>query len=130
MIAYLRRQLERCLMDRAFRTLHEKIEDQGKQIKQLHAQRDRVQAHIGEIEKSCAEKIDNAITDRNAAKSELDRQTGINLVIKTKRHIESQRQKAVINQLRDFMTPEQFVKICESVNALPDSEFIAEDFRP
>lgn len=130
MIAYLRRELERCLMDRAFRTLHEKIDDQGKQIKQLHAQRDRVQAHIGDIEKSCAEKIDNAITDRNAAKSELDRQIGINRVIKTKRHIEGQRQKAVINQLRDFMTPEQFVKICESVNALPDSDFIAEDFRP
>lgn len=130
MIAYLRRELERCLMDRAFRTLHEKIEDQGKQIKQLHAQRDRVQSHIGEIEKSCAEKIDSAITDRNAAKSELDRQIGINRVIKTKRHIESQRQKTVINQLRDFMTPEQFVKICESVNALPDSDFIAEDFRP
>lgn len=130
MIAYLRRELERCLMDRAFRTLHEKIESQDKVIKQLYKARDGIASHLSQIEKDCAEKIDNAITDRNAAQSELDRQIGINRVIKTKRHIESQRHKAVINQLRDFMTPEQFVKICESVNALPDSDFIAEDFRP
>lgn len=130
MIAYLRRELERCLMDRAFRTLHEKIESQDKVIKQLYKARDGIANHLGQIEKDCAEKIDNAINDRSAAKSELDRQIGINRVIKTKRHIESQRQKAVINQLRDFMTPEQFVKICEGVNALPDSDFIAEDFRP
>jgi len=130
MIAYLRRELERCLMDRAFRTLHEKIESQDKVIKQLYKARDGIANHLSQIEKDCAEKIDNAITDRNEAKSELDRQIGINRVIKTKRHIEGQRQKAVINQLRDFMTPEQFVKICESVNALPDSDFIAEDFRP
>lgn len=130
MIAYLRRELERCLMDRAFRTLHEKIDDLNRQIKQLSAAKDRVLINLKQQEDDFKQKIDNAITDRNAAKSELDRQLGINRVIKTKRHIEGQRQKAIINQLRDFMTPEQFVKICESVNALPDSDFISEDFRP
>lgn len=130
MIAYLRRELERCLMDRAFRALHEKIDDLNRQVKQLAAAKERVLTNLKQQEDDLKQKIDNAITDRNAAKSELDRQLGINRVIKTKRHIESQRQKAVINQLRDFMTPEQFVKICESVNALPDSEFIAADFRP
>lgn len=130
MIAYLRRELERCLMDRAFRTLHEKIDDLNRQVKQLAAAKERVLLNLKQQEDDLKQKIDNAITDRNEAKSELDRQVGINRVIKTKRHIENQRQKAVINQLRDFTTPEQFVKICEGVNALPDSEFIAEDFRP
>lgn len=128
MIAYLRRQLERCLMDRAFRTLHEKIEDQAAQIKQLESKRENVQSHVKGIEKQAENRIESYKRDYRASKLELDRQLGINRILKKKRHLEGQRQKAIIQQLRDFTDPDTFLKICKDIGSRPDSEFLG-DFR-
>lgn len=124
MIKYLRKQLERCLMDLAFRTLHEKIEDQGKQIKSLIQAREKVAGHIQHQQKE----VVYVQTDKRAIQSELDRQLGINRILKKKRHLEGQRQKEIIQQLRDFTDNETFLKICEDVGRRPDSDFLG-DFR-
>lgn len=124
MIRYLRAQLERCLMDRAFRMLHEKIEDQGKQIKNLIKAREKVTGHIHHQEKE----VVYVQQDKRAVQSELDRQLGINKILKKKRHLEGQRQKAIIQQLRDFAGEENFLKICRDIGSLPDNEFLG-DFR-
>lgn len=126
MIKYLRKQLERCLMDRAFRTLHEKIEGQASQIKQLESKRENIQSHVGHIEQQCKNKIESYKRDYTANKSELDRQLGINRILKKKRHLEGQRQKAIIQQLRDFAGEENFLKICRDVGGRPDSEFLGD----
>lgn len=126
MFTYLRKQLERCLMDRAFRTLHEKIEDQAAKIKQLESKRENVQSHIGHIEKQADNRIASYKRDHTAIKNELDRQVGINRILKKKRHLEGQRQKAIIQQLRDFAGEENFLKICRDVGGRPDSEFLGD----
>lgn len=128
MITYLRKQLERCLMDRAFRTLHEKIDDQAAQIKQLESKRENVQSHIKSIEKQADNRVESYKRDYIANKSELDRQLGINRILKKKCHLKGQRQKAIIQQLRDFAGEENFLKICRDVGGRPDSEFMG-DFR-
>lgn len=122
MIKYLRKQLERCLMDRAFRTLHEKIEDQGKQIKALIQAREKVAGHIQHQQKE----VVYIQTDKRAIQSELERQLGINRILKKKRHLEGQRQKAIIQQLRDFAGEENFLKICRDIGGRPDSEFLGD----
>lgn len=126
MIAYLRKQLERCMMDRAFRQLHEKIEDQAAQIKQLESKRENVQAYIKSIEAQADNRISSYKRDYAANKSELDRQLGINRILKKKRHLEGQRQKAIIQQLRDFAGEDDFMRICRDVGSRPDSEFLGE----
>ncbi|EJM92453.1 hypothetical protein [Pseudomonas sp. GM67] len=122
MIRWLRTQLERCLMDRAFRTLHEKIEDQDKQIRNLLAAREKVAGHIKHKE----QEVKVVVKEKRVNQNELDRQIGINRILKRKRHLESARQRAVIQQLRDFVDNATFLKICESVQRLPDSEFISD----
>ena len=122
MIKYLRNQLERCLMDRAFRTLHDKIEDQGKQIKSLIQTREKAAGHIQHQQRE----VVYVQTDKRAIQSELNRQLGINRILKKKRHLEGQRQKAIIQQLRDFTDGETFIKICEDVGRRPDSEFMSD----
>lgn len=124
MITYLRNQLERCLMDRAFRTLHDKIEDQGKQIKSLIQAREKVAGHIQHQQKE----VVYVQADKRAVKSELDRQIGINKILKKKRHIEAQRNHALVQQLRDFVDNDVFLKICQDLRARPDSDFLG-DFR-
>lgn len=128
MIKYLRAQLERCLMDRAFRTLHDKIADQDKQIRALIAARDKVVAHTQHQAKESKQQVKHAVADKKVKQSELDRQLGINRILKKKRHLEGQRQKAIIQQLRDFTDNDTFLKICEDIGRRPDSEFMG-DFR-
>lgn len=123
MIRYLRAQLERCLMDRAFRTLHDKIEDQSRQIRNLEAARDKVVSHT----RHQAQEVKIVYKEKKENQSELDRQLGINRILKVKRHLEGQRQKAIIAQLRDFTDKDTFLKICDDVSRRPDSEFM-QDF--
>ena len=125
MIKYLRAQLERCLMDRAFRTLHDKIADQDKQIRNLLAAREKVAGHA----KHQDAEVRYVIREKKESQGELDRQLGINRVLKTKRHIESQRNKALVEQLRMQIDEGLFLEICMQHNAQPDSKFIDEDFR-
>jgi len=124
MIKWLRNQIERCLMDRAFRNLHDKIDDQARQIKSLMAARDKVVSHT----QHQANEVKAVAQEKKVKQSELDRQLGINRILKVKRHLEGQRQKAVIDQLRDYCTKETFAAICEDVRKRPDSEFIG-DFK-
>jgi hypothetical protein len=128
MIKYLRAQLERCLMDRAFKTLHDKIADQDKQIRNLIAAREKVAKHIHHETNESTQRVKHAVADKKVKESELDRQLGINRILKKKRHLEGQRQKAIIQQLRDFTDNDTFLKICEDIGRRPDSEFLG-DFR-
>lgn len=116
---WLRKELERCLMDRAFRTLHDKIEDQRKQILNLEAARDRV---VKNTQQQTV--VAKAATKEGRVKRSLyDQQVGVNRLLKLKHHVASQRQGEIIRQLRDLVDKVVFQRICDDVYAIPDAEF-------
>lgn len=122
-IGWLKRELDRCLMDRAFRMLHERIDDKEGQIRNLISARERMAKQYKENEQVilAVNKKDKEHTKK--AQSELDRQLNVNRILKSKHYIESQRQAAIIQQLRDLVDPVTFIKICEDVTGRPDKEF-------
>lgn len=124
---WLRKELDRCLMDRAFRTLHETIEERDtkitnlrKQITNLETARDKVLMNTQQ--QTIAAKA--AAKDGRVARSEYDRQLGINRVLKAKNHIRIERYKALVKQLRDFVDASIFQKICADLDGRPDSDFV------
>lgn len=142
MIGWLKRLAE----NENFRSLHEKIEAQRKQIESLERSKAKVLEHIDYKDGTAACQLEIARNNISKLQKKLNAVNSDHGVVianlkekikeanlaaqhenhakKMKIHIQSQRQNRIVKDLKALVGDEEFFKITTQVNSLPDDVFL------
>lgn len=90
------------------------------QIRDLLAGREKMARHVALLD----DRIKELQLERTQAKTEIGRLLSINQLLKRKRYMENGRQRAIIEQLRDFAGADNLKRISNDVKCRPDAEFM------